>query len=67
MNHGLNMNQIVSHRNKYSHMNHRFCENVLFEFMLSTLQSNRNILSPEQVIVPAVSILKIANIHVGTR
>jgi hypothetical protein len=26
-----------------------------------------NILSPEQVFIPAVSILKIANIHVGTR
>ena len=45
----------------------RFCEIVLFEFLLSTLQSNRNILSPEQVFIPAVSILKIANVHVGTR
>ena len=62
------MNQTVSHRNKYLHMNRgRFCKIVLFEFLLSTLQSNRNILSPEQVFIPTVSILKIANVYVGTR
>ena len=44
----------------------RFCEIVLVEFLLPS-QSNRNILSPEQVFIPTVSILKIANVHVGTR
>jgi hypothetical protein len=37
------------------------------EFLLSTPQSNRNILSvPEQVFIPAVSHMKIANVHIGT-
>ncbi len=44
-----------------------FAKECFVEFLSSTPQSNRNILSvPEQVFIPAVSHVKIANIHVGT-
>ncbi len=51
-------------------MNHgRYCERSynIIEFLSSTPQSNGSILSvSEQVFIPAVSHMKIANFHVGT-
>jgi hypothetical protein len=45
----------------------RFCERCSIEFLSSTPQSNRNILSvSEQVFIPTVYHMKIANVHVGT-
>jgi hypothetical protein len=42
-------------------------DHYFVEFSSSTPQSNVNILSvSEQVFIPAVSHMKIANIHVGT-
>jgi hypothetical protein len=44
-----------------------FARDHLVDFLSSTPQSNGNILSVlEQVFIPAVSHIKIANIHVGT-
>jgi hypothetical protein len=44
-----------------------FVKECFVEFLSSTPQSNQNILSvPEQVFIPAVSHMKIANVHVGT-
>jgi hypothetical protein len=44
-----------------------FARDCFVEFLSSTPQSNRNFLSvPEQVFIPAVSHMKIANVHVGT-
>ncbi len=44
-----------------------FVRDCFVEFLSSTPQSNQNILSvPEQVFIPAVSHMKIANIHVWT-
>jgi hypothetical protein len=44
-----------------------FARDCFVEFLSSTLQSNQNILYvPELVFVPAVSHMKIANVHVGT-
>ncbi len=44
-----------------------FAKECFIEFLSSTQQSNRNIFSvPEQVFIPAVSHMKIANVHVGT-
>jgi hypothetical protein len=44
-----------------------FAKEYFVEFLSSTPQSNQNILSvPEQVFIPAVSHMKIANVHVGT-
>ncbi len=44
-----------------------FARDRFIEFSSSTPQSNGNILSvPEQVFIPAVSHMKIANVHVGT-
>ncbi len=43
-----------------------FARDIFVEFSSSTLQSNGNILSvSEQVFIPAVSHMKIANVHVG--
>ncbi len=45
-----------------------FARDRFVEFLSSTPQSNGNILSVlEQVLVPAVSHIKIANVHVGTK
>jgi hypothetical protein len=44
-----------------------FARDHFIEFLSSTPQSNGNILSvSEQVFIPAVSHMKIANVHVGT-
>jgi hypothetical protein len=44
-----------------------FARDRIIEFSSSTPQSNGNILSvSEQVFIPAVSHMKIANVHVGT-
>jgi hypothetical protein len=44
-----------------------FARDYFVEFLLSTPQSNQNILSvSEQVFIPAVSHMKIANVHVET-
>ena len=44
-----------------------FTRDGFVEFLSSTPQSNQNILSvPEQVFIPAMSHMKIANVHVGT-
>jgi hypothetical protein len=44
-----------------------FVRDHFVEFSSSTLQLNRNILSvSEQVFIPTVSLMKIANVHVGT-
>ncbi len=43
-----------------------FARDCFVEFLSSTPQSNQNILSvPEQVLIPAVSHMKIANVYVG--
>ncbi len=45
-----------------------FARDRFVEFLPSTPQSNGNILSVlEQVFIPAVSHMKIANVHVGTK
>ncbi len=45
-----------------------FVRDCFVEFLSSTPQSNGNILSVlEQVFIPAVSHMKIANVHVGTK
>ncbi len=44
-----------------------FARDRFVEFLSSTLQLNGNILSvSEQVFIPTVSHMKIANVHVGT-
>ena len=44
-----------------------FARDCFVEFLLSTLQLNQNIFSvPEQVFIPAVSHMKIANVHLET-
>ncbi len=43
-----------------------FAKECFVEFLSSTAQSNQNILSvPEQVFIPSVSHMKIANVHIG--
>jgi hypothetical protein len=45
-----------------------FARDCFIEFLSSTPQLNGNILSvSEQVFIPAVSHMNIANVHVGTR
>jgi hypothetical protein len=45
-----------------------FARDRFVEFLSSTPQSNRNILSVlEQVFIPTVPHMKIANVHVGTK
>jgi hypothetical protein len=44
-----------------------FARDGFVEFLSSTPQSNGNIFSVlEQVFIPAVSHMKIANVHIGT-
>jgi hypothetical protein len=43
-----------------------FAKDGFVEFLPSTLQLNQIFSVPEQVFIPTVSYMKIANVHVGT-